>query len=136
MLVALVVIAGVGSGGYYAVVKQKLLTPVAATTRQAWFAPYVDVTLTPTFQFQELHRRPGAAERPRLRGRRVEHALHPELGSVYSLDQASQVLAMGPRIAQLQQEGQQAIVSFGGKANTSLDVACPTADALTAAYRP
>ena len=46
-----------------------------------------------------------------------------------------QALAIGSRIAQLQQEGQQAIVSFGGKANTSLDVACPTAAALTAAYQ-
>jgi chitinase len=48
---------------------------------------------------------------------------------------ADQTLAMSARIAQLQQEGAQAIVSFGGQANTSLDVACPTSAALTSAYQ-
>ena len=135
VLVALVVIAGVAYGGYYAVVKQKLLTPVAATTRQAWFAPYVDVTLTPTFQFQSSTADPARQSVLGFVVAASSTQCTPSWGGVYSLDQASQVLAMGPRIAQLQQEGQQAIVSFGGKANTSLDVACPTADALTAAYQ-
>jgi len=42
--------------------------------------------------------------------------------------------AVGSRIAQLQRDGAQAIVSFGGKANTSLDSACATAAGLTSAY--
>ena len=49
--------------------------------------------------------------------------------------QANQQLALGSRIAQLQQDGEQAIVSFGGQANTSLDVACTSVADLTAAYQ-
>ena len=56
-------------------------------------------------------------------------------GGAYTLAAANQQLAVGARIAQLQQEGEQAIVSFGGQANTSLDVACTSATALTSAYQ-
>ena len=60
-------------------VKTRLLAP-PAVTHQTWFAPYVDVTLTPTYQFQNPSARPGAAERPRLRGGRPSRDVHPELG--------------------------------------------------------
>ena len=35
----------------------------------------------------------------------------------------------------MQQDGQQPIVSFGGQAHTSLDVACTTVSGLTSAYQ-
>ena len=56
-------------------------------------------------------------------------------GGAYTLAAADQQLAVGARIAQLQRDGEQAIVSFGGKANTSLDSACTTVADLTAAYQ-
>jgi len=133
VLVALVVLAGCGYGGYLGV-KGRLLAPVAAT-HQTWFAPYVDVTLTPTYQFQSST---ADGARQSVLGFVVAASSSectPSWGADYTLAEANQALALGSRIAQLQQEGQQAIVSFGGKANTSLDVACPTAAALTAAYQ-
>ena len=51
------------------------------------------------------------------------------------LDQANQSLALGSRIAQLQQDGAQVIASFGGKSHTSLDVACTSVASLTQAYQ-
>ena len=133
MLVALVVVAGVGYGGYAGAKTRLFTAPV--TVNQTWFAPYVDVTLTPTYQFQ--------TPRPTRRSRACSASWSPRRSRTapragaraYTLAAANQQLALGTRIAQLQQEGEQAIVSFGGQANTSLDVACSTAADLTAAYQ-
>jgi cellulose synthase/poly-beta-1,6-N-acetylglucosamine synthase-like glycosyltransferase/chitodextrinase len=132
-LVALVVVAGAGYGGYVGLKTRLLATPAAL--HQAWFAPYVDVTLTPTYQFQSPSDDPA---RQSVLGFVVAGSktdCTPSWGGDYTLTAASQQLAVGARIAQLQQSGAQAIVSFGGQANTSLDVACPTAAALTSAYK-
>ncbi|MGH3261835.1 MAG: glycosyltransferase family 2 protein, partial [Trebonia sp.] len=133
VLVALVVLAGVGYGGYLGL-KTRLLAPTA-TVRQTWFAPYADVTLTPTYQFQNPTDDP--ARQSVLGFVTAAGTSHctPSWGGAYTLSAANQQLAVGARIAQLEQEGQQAIVSFGGQAHTSLDVACPTAAALTSAYQ-
>ena len=132
VLVAIVVVAGVSYGGYLGV-RTRLLTPVAVT-HKTWFAPYVDVTLSPTYQFQSTS--DDLAQQSVLGFVVAGSATTctPSWGGAYSLTAANQALALGSRIAQLQQEGEQAIVSFGGQAHTSLDVACPTATALAAAY--
>jgi chitinase len=132
VLVALVALAGTGCGGYLGV-QTRLLTPVAVV-HQTWFAPYVDVTLTPTYQFQNPAADPARQSVLGFVVATGHSGCAPSWGG-YTLAAANQQLAVGTRIAQLQQEGAQAIVSFGGEANTSLDVACPTAAALTAAYQ-
>jgi cellulose synthase/poly-beta-1,6-N-acetylglucosamine synthase-like glycosyltransferase/chitodextrinase len=133
VLVALVVVAGAGYGGYVGV-KTRLLVP-ATVTHQTWFAPYVDVTLTPTYQFQSTSDDPA---RQSVLGFVVAAGTSkctPSWGGAYTIAAADQQIAVGPRIAQLQQDGEQAVVSFGGKANTSLDAACATVAGLTAAYQ-
>ena len=132
-LVAVVVVAGAGYGGYLGL-KTRLLPPPAAP-HQTWFAPYVDVTLTPTYQFQNPADDPARQSVLGFVVAASKSACTPSWGAAYPLAQANQQLAVGARIAQLQQEGAQAVVSFGGQANTSLDVACPTAAALTSAYQ-
>jgi cellulose synthase/poly-beta-1,6-N-acetylglucosamine synthase-like glycosyltransferase len=133
LLVALVVLAGTGCGGYLGVTA-RLFTHVTAV-RQTWFGPYVDVTLTPTYQFQSTADNPARQSVLGFVVASSTSSCTPSWGAAYSLMAADQQLAVGPRIAQLQQEGEQAIVSFGGGAHTSLDVACPTAATLTAAYQ-
>jgi len=133
VLVALVVLAGAGFGSYIGV-KTRLLAPVSAV-HQTWFAPYVDVTLTPTYQFQSSTADPARQSVLGFVVAASRSDCRPSWGGDYTLPQASQSLAVSSRIAQVQQQGEQAIVSFGGKANTSLDVACPTAAALTSAYQ-
>jgi cellulose synthase/poly-beta-1,6-N-acetylglucosamine synthase-like glycosyltransferase/chitodextrinase len=133
VLVALVVLAGAGYGSYLGV-RTRLLTPVAVV-HQTWFAPYVDVTLTPTYQFQSSTDDPARQSVLGFVVAASSSQCSPSWGGDYTLPQANQALAMSSRIAQLEQEGEQAVVSFGGKANTSLDVACPTVGALTAAYQ-
>jgi cellulose synthase/poly-beta-1,6-N-acetylglucosamine synthase-like glycosyltransferase/chitodextrinase len=133
VLVALVVVAGCGYGGYVGLRTRLLAVPTVA--HQTWFAPYVDVTLTPTYQFQNPADDPARQSVLGFVVARGATDCTPSWGGQYSLAAANQQLAVGTRIAQLQQEGEQAIVSFGGEANTSLDVACPTAAALTSAYQ-
>jgi chitinase len=133
VLVALVVFAGAGYGGYVGL-KTRLLIPATAT-HQTWFAPYVDVTLTPTYQFQSTSADPARQSVLGFVVAAGKSDCTPSWGGAYTIAAAGQQLAVGPRIAQLQQDGEQAIVSFGGKANTSLDAACTTVTGLTSAYQ-
>ena len=132
-LVALCLVAALGGGGYY-LVKQRLLTTLPPI-RTTWFAPYVDVTLTPTYQFQSSSADPA---RQAVLGFVVSQPgspCTPSWGGAYTAQQADQSLALGSRIAQLQQDGAQVIASFGGQAHTSLDVGCTSVPQLTAAYQ-
>jgi chitinase len=131
ILLALILLAAAGCGGY-TVVRARLAGEV--TVRQTWFAPYVDVTLPPPFQFQSTTADPA---RQTVLGFVVAagpRTCKPSWGAAYSLARADQQLALGSRIAQLQQDGAQPIVSFGGQAHTSLDVACTSTAALARAY--
>ncbi|HXP58373.1 MAG TPA: glycosyltransferase family 2 protein, partial [Streptosporangiaceae bacterium] len=131
VLVALVVLAGAGYGGYVTV--QHRVVTAATVTRQTWFAPYADVTLTPTYQFQNPA--DDAARQTVLGFVVAGPGCTPSWGGAYTLAQADQSLAMSSRIAQVQQDGAQPIVSFGGQAHTSLDVACTSTSGLTSAYQ-
>jgi cellulose synthase/poly-beta-1,6-N-acetylglucosamine synthase-like glycosyltransferase/chitodextrinase len=133
VLVAIVVLAGATCAGYTAV--QNRVITAATVTRQTWFAPYADVTLTPTYQFQSAS---ANAARQTVLGFVVAApgaGCNPSWGGAYTLAQADQSLAMSSRIAQVQQDGAQPIVSFGGQAHTSLDVACTSAASLSLAYQ-
>jgi cellulose synthase/poly-beta-1,6-N-acetylglucosamine synthase-like glycosyltransferase len=130
VLVALVVLAAAGCAGLVGVQTRLASTPVV---HQTWFAPYVDVTLTPTYQFQSTS---ADTARQTVLGFVVADPgsrCAPSWGAAYTLAQANQSLVLASRIAQLQQDGQQPVVSFGGQANTSLDVACTTVSSLTSA---
>jgi chitinase len=133
VLVALVLLAGAGYGGYLGV--RARLAATAVGVRSTWFAPYVDVTLTPTYQFQSTSADPA---RQAVLGFVVadpRSPCTPSWGGTYTLAGASQSLSLGSRIAQLQQDGAQAIVSFGGQSHTSLDAACTSVTSLALAYQ-
>ncbi|HEY1642523.1 MAG TPA: glycosyltransferase family 2 protein [Streptosporangiaceae bacterium] len=131
-LTALGLLAAAGGGGYAAVKAQLNTLPPIRTT---WFAPYVDVTLTPTYQFQSSSADPA---RQAVLGFVVASPAapcSPSWGASYTPAQANQSLALGSRIAQLQQDGAQVIASFGGQAHQSLDLACTSTARLTRAYQ-
>jgi chitinase len=131
--VALVLAAGAGYGAFTGV--RTRLSTGAGVIHQTWFAPYVDVTLTPTYPFQSSS---ADGARQTVLGFVVADpsaGCTPSWGGAYTLAQADQSLGLGPRIAQVQQDGAQPIVSFGGRASTSLDVACNTVKSLTEAYQ-
>jgi cellulose synthase/poly-beta-1,6-N-acetylglucosamine synthase-like glycosyltransferase/chitodextrinase len=132
ILVALCLIAAAGYGAFLSV---RTRLDDAAVVRTTWFAPYVDVTLTPTYQFQATSADPARQSVLGFVVSDPDAPCTPSWGGAYTLTQADQELAVGSRIAQLQQDGAQAIVSFGGQKNTSLDVACSTPQRLAAAYQ-
>ncbi len=134
VLLALILFAGVGYGGY-TVVKSRLVAQVPI--RKTWFAPYVDVTVPPVYQFQSTSDDPA---RQTVLGFVVDspdagQPCTPTWGAAYTLKAADQALTLGSRIAQMQQDGAQPIVSFGGQAHTSLDESCTSVPRLVQAYQ-
>lgn len=133
ILAVLVLLAGIGSAAYFGVKRQIIFGPtVRATT---WFAPYVDVTSTPVYPFQDPSDDPARQTVLGFITAAGKHACAPSWGGVYSLAGADASLSMASRIAQLQDQGASAVVSFGGAAHTPLTAACATAGQLEQAYQ-
>jgi chitinase len=107
----------------------------ATTTAMSWSVPYVDVTLTPTFQFQNPATNPARTVALSFVVADPANNCTPSWGASYSLDAAGSDLELDRRIAQLRAAGGDVVVSLGGQANTELAVACSDTDALTTAYR-
>jgi len=118
--------------GYEAVPR---VLAVAQSRSMQWFAPYVDATLTPLYQFQDPSQEPAHQVVLGFVVSDPSSACTPSWGGAYTLADAGSVLSMGARIAQLQQEGVGVGISFGGQANTELAVACSTPTSLEHAWQ-
>ena len=112
LVLVLAVLAAIGYGGLIGV-RTRLLA-AEPVIHQTWFAPYVDATLTPTFQFQSSSADPAQQTVLGFVVAQPGAGCTPSWGGAYTLAQADEALAMGSRIAQVQQDGAQPIVSFGG----------------------
>jgi len=100
-----------------------------------WFAPYVDVTATPTFEFQNMG---GTTNRDAVLSFIVSlpsSACTPSWGGAYTLSQAASDLDLDNRIARLQQQGGSVAISFGGQKNQELAVDCTNPTQLFNAYQ-
>lgn len=106
----------------------------AAASRNATFAPYVDVTLPPTYPFEEAADDPA---REVVLGFVVAGSADPcapSWGGYYTLERAASSLDLERRIVQLRGEGGEAMVSFGGQRGNELAVACKSEPRLASAY--
>lgn len=106
----------------------------AASDSTAWFASYVDATVTPLYAFEQPA---SAAARNVLLSFVVadpSHACKPTWGGAYSLDSAADDLDMDRRIARLRQRGGDVTVSFGGAINSELSTSCSNPQDLLKAY--
>jgi chitinase len=128
----LITVAALFVGGVW--VARHVWATQRTLTRSTWFAPYVDATLSPTFPFQD----PSFDQaRQSVLGFIVSSptsACSPSWGGAYSLAQADAQLNMGNRIAQYQSIGGNAVVSFGGAANSELALSCTKVSSLANAY--
>jgi len=106
----------------------------AAAAYDPWFAGYVDVTATPTYDFEAS---------PDLAGNDVvlsfivaatDDPCAPSWGTHFSLAEAADQLDLDRRLARVKQLGGQIVVSFGGLLNTELGTGCTDTAALSAAY--
>ena len=105
-----------------------------ASTAAPWFAGYVDATLTPQYGFETPAT--DADDNVVLSFIVAKSAQDcvPTWGGAYTLDAAAGDLDLDRRIARLRQLGGDAVVSFGGAANSELATACTDVDDLTGAY--
>ena len=115
-----------GSSAY-----QRITAPAPAT----WFAPYVDVTLTPTFHFEDPVVSPPTTDVLGFVVADPRDRCAPTWGTYYDLDAAGRALDLDRRIVRLRERGGDAVISFGGASNQELAVACTDQAALTDAYR-
>ncbi|MDA8102621.1 MAG: glycosyl hydrolase family 18 protein [Nitrospiraceae bacterium] len=127
----IVVIAGsLAAGGYGVRGIISNLGPVKAT----FFAPYVDTTLTPAYQFQSPIFNSASQVALGFVVASSPTSCNASWGGYYSVTGANQYLDLARRVKQYTQSGGQIIVSFGGRNGTPLEQACQSTSALAAQY--
>jgi chitinase len=131
--ILLVVLAAVGVGIWQLATRssQAALTKSHAAPV---FAPYVDVTVTPTYEFQLPAENPVSSAYLGFIVSDPSSPCTPSWGGYYTLAQADQSLDLGARIAQLRSQGGRAMLSFGGRDHNDLAVTCMNRAQLTQAY--
>jgi chitinase len=128
----ILIVAGLGAGGTVAVLH---LRDTAGPTAKSWAVPYVDVTLTPTFEFQDPAVNPANDVALAFVVADPKQGCTPSWGGAYSLDEAAASLELDRRISQLRSAGGSIMLSLGGLTNSELAVACTDQARLTDAYR-
>jgi chitinase len=109
--------------------------PAAAQELHSSFAPYVDVTATPQYAFEDPT---VSAAKNLVLGFVVSDpstACQPSWGGYYSLASAASGMDLDRRIARVRQRGGQVAASFGGAANSELAIGCTNPNDLVAAYQ-
>jgi chitinase len=132
ILLGLLIVAGVGGFGTYEV-RQALVN--AVPVRSTYFAPYVDVTLPPTYQFQDPSNNVAKQTVLGFIVAQNSHTCTPTWGSYYSLASAEQSLNLTRRVIEYQNLGGTPFISFGGQTHTHLSVACKSPASLATAYK-
>ncbi len=130
---AVVLIVAVVAGGTALAAKYR--TSDQPAFDRSWSVPYVDVTLTPTYQFQDPESNPARDIALAFVVADPTSPCTPTWGGAYTLDTAATDLELDRRITQLRAAGGDVMVSFGGQANRELAYACQDEAALTDAYR-
>jgi chitinase len=130
--VLLALAALIGAGGV--LTTRSLVEPPPPVASGSWFAPYIDATLTPLFQFQNPYVNPARQSVLGFVVADPQRPCEPSWGAAYDLDQADSDLNLDRRIAQVQAHGGDLMVSFGGVAHDDLATACKDSVQLAAAY--
>ncbi|MEQ8718703.1 MAG: hypothetical protein RIE08_13920 [Acidimicrobiales bacterium] len=121
--------AGVGLFGF------REATTTDPVRQRSWSVPYVDVTLTPTYEFQDPRLNPARDIALAFVVAHPDDACTPSWGGAYTLGEAERDLELDRRITQLRAAGGDVTISFGGQANDELAYVCADEDRLTDAYR-
>lgn len=105
-----------------------------AASSSAWFGPYVDVTLTPAFEFEQLDVEVVRDVVLAFVVADPESPCEPSWGGYYGLDEASSGLDLDRRLERFRAAGGALAVSFGGALNDELALVCDDVDRLADAY--
>ncbi|TFD87331.1 glycosyl hydrolase family 18 [Cryobacterium lactosi] len=132
VFLGIVLVVALSTGGYLGV--QWWGSAQAAEAYNPWFAGYVDVTATPTYDFEASTAQAGNDVVLSFIVAATDDACTPTWGTHYTLDEASDELDLDRRLARVKQLGGQVVVSFGGLLNTELGTSCTDKAALVTAY--
>lgn len=132
-VIAALAIAAVAVVGVVAAARH--LTEVPTEAAEGWFAPYVDLTLTPQWAFEDPAVNPIDDVVLGFVVADPDDGCAPSWGGAYSLDDASTGLDLDRRIARYRERKGQIVASFGGLANNELALTCDDVDQLVEAYR-
>jgi chitinase len=136
VLVVLVIVAGLVALGYVGWQRaDRAVESITAGPSGTWFAPYTDVTLQPTYAFEDPDTGPAPTTVLGFVVPDGRRPCTPTWGTQYDLDGAASELDLDRRIARVRERGGDAIISFGGVANSELAVVCRNQASLTDAYR-
>ncbi len=140
VMLAMLAIVAVGAGAFFAfrdVAADQVAQADAASRSATWFAPYVDATLTPTVAFQDRATNPArdVVLGFVVAGKSADAACTPTWGTYETLDGAASTIDLDRRVAQTRGQGGDAIISFGGQANSELAMTCDDAGRLASAYK-
>ena len=132
LALALVVVIGVSGGGVAGLRHRFDEPPPRAET---WYAPYVDVTLTPQYAFEDPSVNTVDDVVLGFVVADPDDGCTPSWGGVYDLDAAATGLDLDRRIARYREHDGDVIVSFGGARNDELATTCSDPSDLATAYR-
>ena len=129
--IGLVILALIGSL-IYKITKTSIQN--LAPTNPTFSAPYVDATLTPTYNFQVPSNNPTGQV---VLGFVVagSNSCEPSWGGYYTLNQANTTLDMQRRIKEVANTGGSTMISFGGLNGPDLFAKCTNIADLVAAYQ-
>ena len=125
---------GLLSGGGWLLIRNDATEAQPFAGARGWSAPYVDVTITPFFAFED----PGEPVSDVILAFVVadtERPCTPSWGAAFDLEEAAVALDLDRRLVRLRQIGKDAVVAFGGLANDELALACRDTGDLADAYR-
>jgi chitinase len=127
-----VVLAATAVAGGFVALRFKADRSISSAPR--WFAPYVDVTETPKYDFQDPQTNSSSDVILAFVVAAKAASCEPSWGTSYSLQQADEQLDLERRVVRQRQRGGDVIVSFGGALNDELAIVCTDQVALSAAY--
>jgi chitinase len=130
LVIAVVAAAIGGTWWYFARQSEEAATAAGLTS---WFAPYVDVTATPQFAFEDATAAGHTSAVLAFVVSALDAPCEPSWGGAYSMSAAADSLELDRRVARLRQLGGDVTVSFGGAANSELSIGCTDPAALAAA---
>ncbi len=129
-----IAIVAAAAGGIWYYLRQQEEAASAAVGPASWFAPYVDVTSTPPYAFEDVTDQTHSSAVLAFVVSAPAAPCEPSWGGVYSMSAAADQLDLDRRVARLRQLGGAVTVSFGGAANSELAIGCTDPAALTGAY--
>lgn len=133
VLLAAVIVVGLGATAAFG--WREWRSDPTIMSNKPWYAPYVDVTATPQFDFEQL----GAGTHKDAVLSFVvaskDDNCTPSWGGEYTLNEAATDIDLDRRIARLKQQGGSIAVSFGGLKNHELAMKCSDEVKLLDAYR-